>query len=236
VPATSHTERSPEGHRARTIRFALVVAAVAIVWNLVGNLVLPGAWYVPANLAVAAGLTATARAAGLDWSELGMARERLGRGAAVGAVSMLVVGLAIALLVAVPATRSFFESSDVARDDTGERWFTALVRIPLGTAVFEEVLFRSVLLGALLRLRGRAGAVALSAILFGLWHVVPAWETAEGSGGAVVAAIVGTVAITTVAGVLFALLRLHARSVLAPVLAHTATNSFAYVAAIVATG
>ena len=46
--------------------------------------------------------------------------------------------------------------------------------------------------------------------------------------------MVGTIAVTTVAGVLFAWLRLRSGSLVAPILAHIATNSFAYVGALVA--
>ena len=100
--------------------------------------------------------------------------------------------------------------------------------------MFEEVLFRTVLLGALLTRWSTRTALAASSVLFGLWHVVPAWETTSGSVVATAGAIVGTVVVTTVAGLLFGGLRLRSRSVVAPILAHIGTNSFAYVAALVA--
>ncbi len=43
--------------------------------------------------------------------------------------------------------------------------------IPLGTAVFEEVAFRGVLFGLLMRRRGTATAIWLSSALFGLYHI-----------------------------------------------------------------
>jgi membrane protease YdiL (CAAX protease family) len=43
--------------------------------------------------------------------------------------------------------------------------------------------------------------------------------------------VLGTIAATTAAGIVFALLRLRSGSLLAPVLAHVATNSFAYLGA-----
>jgi membrane protease YdiL (CAAX protease family) len=42
------------------------------------------------------------------------------------------------------------------------------------------------------------------------------------------------VVVTTVAGIVFALLRVWSRSIVAPVLAHWATNSLAYAAALLA--
>jgi membrane protease YdiL (CAAX protease family) len=43
-----------------------------------------------------------------------------------------------------------------------------------------------------------------------------------------------TVIVTTIAGVVFALLLIWSKSIVAPILAHAASNSFSYLAAIVA--
>ena len=216
----------------RTIgRLLAVVIGLAVLWNLVGNLWLPGGWYVPANLAVATVLIAIARRSGMSWVMLGLGRAHAVRGFVVGLAAAAAVAVVVG--VALLSAESLFAADDVLADSTTDHWFVPLVRIPLGTAVLEEVLFRSVLLGALLRRGSTRSAVVWSSVVFGAWHIVPAWETADGSAIAVAAAIVGTVAITSVAGVGFALLRLWGRNVIAPTIAHTATNSFAYAAALV---
>jgi len=216
-------------------QFALAaIFAFAVVWNLLGNLVLPGAWYVPANLAAAGFLLVAARWAELSWEELGLGRPDVWRGVVIGLAAAAIVLVVIGLGLLVPALESFFQDDGVAGDSDVDRWFVPLVRIPLGTAVFEEILFRSVFFAFVVRLRDvRTGIIATS-IVFGLWHIVPAWESTSGSTIGTVGAIVGTVAITTVAGMLFALLRVWSRSVIAPVLAHWATNSLAYAAALLA--
>jgi membrane protease YdiL (CAAX protease family) len=210
------------------------LAIVAVAWNVVSNLVLPGGWHVPANVAGAAGLIAFARRSGLGWDELGLERRWLGRGVAVGLAAAAAIAMVVALGVAIPWTRTFFESDDVAAASVSERWFTVFIGIPIGTAVFEEVLFRAALLGALLRLMSTRRSVVASSVAFGLWHVVPSWETADGGAGAVAGVVVFTVIVTTFAGVGFALLRVWSKSIVAPILAHAATNSFGYLAAIVA--
>ena len=214
------------------LRALAEVLAVAAAWNVFGNLYLPSAWYVPANLAAAGALLLIARSAGLSATELGLARRNLASGVKTGLLAAAVVAAVLALAVVLPAVQSFLADDEVASDSSTMRWVRPLLRIPLGTVVFEEVLFRSVLFGLLVRCRGEASVVVTTAVLFGLWHVVPAWETAEGSAASVAAAVVGTVAITTVAGVLFALLRRWSGSVVAPMLAHWATNSLAYLAAV----
>ena len=112
-----------------------------------------------------------------------------------------------------------------------------MVRIPLETALAEEVIFRGVLLGLGLRSRSRIGAVVSSSIWFGLWHVYPTLGSlGRGGGGGVVGdqphhvggATAGVVAATAGAGVLFAVLRLRSGSVAAPVIAHAALNMAAF--------
>ncbi len=88
------------------------------------------------------------------------------------AATIVVVVIGLGLLV--PALESFFQDDGVAADSDIDRWFVPLVRIPLGTAVFEEILFRSVFFAFVVRLRDvRTGIIATS-IVFGLWHIVPA--------------------------------------------------------------
>ena len=214
--------------------FAAGILIVAGSWNLIANLWLPDAAWVGANLAVAAVLLAAARLAGLSFDELGMRRDRIGRGLTVGAVAMGVVLVGLAIAVAIPALRGSFDRPDIADHAASTDAYFIVVRIPLGTVVLEEVLFRGVLLALALRRWPVRTAVLVTAALFGLWHVVPAVETADEGFLAALGATLGTVAITAVAGLIFAWLRLRANSIVAPVLAHIATNSFAYLAAVVA--
>ena len=57
------------------------------------------------------------------------------------------------------------------------------MRIPLETALAEEIIFRGVLLGLGLRTRPRLGAVVSSSIWFGLWHVYPTLGSIGRGGG-----------------------------------------------------
>ncbi len=175
------------------------------------------------------------RFVGLSWEELGLARANLGAGFRVGAVAVLIVAAAIIVLIAVPTSRSYLASDRVAADSTTERVLEPLVLIPLGTVVFEETIFRGVLLGVLMRSGTRRRAVVVSSVVFGFWHLPPALTDASGRSAIEAAGVVaGTIAVTTLAGVLFALLRLRSGSLVAPILGHIATNSFAYVGAVIA--
>jgi membrane protease YdiL (CAAX protease family) len=216
---------------------AIVGLFIAIaLTDLVVTRLEPDHWDMVIRAAILSGFLGWARGlGGLSWAELGFGRAHVRSGLAVGAVAFVIVAAAIAILVAIPASRSYFEPHDIATASTSERILEPLVLIPLGTVVFEETIFRGVLLGALLRGRSRARAVAITSIGFGLWHIPPALSNAHGKSAiAAFGVVAGTIAITTVAGVLFALLRLRSGSILAPMLAHVATNSVAYVASIIA--
>ena len=109
----------------------------------------------------------------------------------------------------------------------------AFVVIPLGTVVLEELAFRSVLWGFLSRCLGEWRVLLTTSVLFGLWHVLPALRAGEsnravadaaGEGGSA-AVVVGTVALTTLGGLVFGELRRRSGSVLASAGAHWATNA-----------
>jgi membrane protease YdiL (CAAX protease family) len=213
------------------VRRALVAGlVVAAAWNLLGNLVVPDAWYVAFNLLGALVVVGVGRWCGLSNFEMGVRRADVGKGAIVGLAAAVVVTVVLGMVLAIP----LLEVDDITDASDATRWYRTLVRIPLGTVVFEELLFRSLLFGVVQRLHDARLAVVTTSVLFGFWHVVPAWESADGGVPRVVGTVVVTVVVTTAAGIAFALLRHYSSSVVGPIMAHTATNSFAYAAAIVA--
>lgn len=235
VPRRRSIRPDPHEVAARSLRRLIVsVVLIAAAWNLLGNLLLPREWYVPANLAMTAVFVSLASRAGVGWGEIGMSAGTIPRGLAIGLASAAVVLVGFVVVLVIPAASEVLAAEAVRPASPFDRWFVPLVRIPLGTAVFEEVLFRGVLLAALLRRLQIRAAVVGSSALFGLWHIVPAWETAEGSPFAVLGTVLGTVVVTTCGGLVFAMLRLWSRSLVAPILAHSATNSLAYTAALAA--
>jgi hypothetical protein len=87
------------------------------------------------------------------------------------------------LAAALPMTRGFFDDARVpANADGWERLYQTLIRIPVGTVVFEELAFRAVLLALLCQRFSLNVAVALDSALFGLWHIVPTLSTATANG------------------------------------------------------
>lgn len=220
---------------------AALLSIGLVAWSVVANLGLGERWYTTRNLALIALLLLLARGLAVSWDELGLDPADLREGLRWGRLAVLVVALAVtagaALRGVVPPLQLLL---DDARSDLplAELVHAVLVRIPLGTALFEELAFRGLLLAALLRLMSPRWAILWSSAAFGLWHVAPTIQTLrinevapESLAG--LGAIAGAVVVTTVGGAVFAWLRVASGSLLAPVLAHWATNAFGLLAAAV---
>ena len=221
-------------------RAELAAAAALATWNAAVNRVVPSPVYVPANLAAAGLALAAARRSRVPLADLGLGRDRASRGLRIGLAASVPLVAVVAAGAALPATRRWFHDERATAEGTGQALYHILVRIPLGTAVAEEAMFRGALLGLLLQRGSTARAVAVSSALFGCWHVLPTLDTLTlNPVGAVVGddpartggAVLAAVAVTAAAGLGFSWLRLRGDSLLAPVLAHAAVNGSAFVAA-----
>jgi len=215
-------------------RLLALVVAVLVVSNIVVNRFLPAVAYVPWNLGVAALVVVLARTE-LAWPDLGLDRSTVRRSLRWGAAGAAAVAVVYVIALAVPATRSLFDDARAGDDGVRDLLYHALVQIPLGTVVLEEVAFRGVL-PAVLGLRGVAGwrwpPVLAASLLFGLWHVLPSLDLAAANagvqdavGGSPVLTVTLAVLGTTIAGVFLCRWRWLGRGLLAPVLVHVATNS-----------
>lgn len=219
--------------------FALVLALTAAA-NVLAHAV-PRPIYVPVNLAVAGAAVLLALGPGrCTLADLGLARRDLGSGLRWGGVVAALVAAVLAMGALLPSTRPWFADRRVNADATWLVLYTTVVRIPLGTVVLEEALFRGVLLGMALRRWSPWRATAFASVLFGLWHVLPASGLAanpataglatSGAGGRA-ATVAVAVASTALIGAAWCWLRLRARSLLAPALVHLASNSLGYLVA-----
>jgi membrane protease YdiL (CAAX protease family) len=117
--------------------------------------------------------------------------------------------------------------------------YRVLLRIPVGTVLWEEVAFRGVLHAALCRELPPGAAAAAGAALFGIWHVHPtsAAIRANAPGGSAAGRRIGVLlgcTGTAAAGALFTWLRQRSGSILAPALLHLAANSGGLLAAVAA--
>jgi membrane protease YdiL (CAAX protease family) len=222
---------------ARRVPPELAGVAVLILHNVAVHRLLPSPADAALNLATAVGLASFARRVGCSAGDLGIRPADAVEGLRVGLAAAAVAGGAVALGGAVPGTRPFFDDQRVRDASSGEAAYHLAVRIPLATALAEELLFRGALLALLRRERSLTAAILWTSLLFGAWHVLPTLEGYErNAAGTLIGdpgrgrwlAVLATTVATAAAGSAFAWLRLRSRSLVAPVLAHAALNASAY--------
>jgi membrane protease YdiL (CAAX protease family) len=227
-----------DGPQRRVPPEAVGVAVLAL-HNLAVHRLLPAPADAALNLVTAVGLTGFARRAGCSRRDLGIDPADAASGLRTGLGAAAVAGGAVALAAALPVTGRFFGDRRVTGAGGGEAAYQVAVRIPLATALGEELLFRGVLLGLFGRRRSTAMAVGWTSLLFGVWHVLPTVDHYQGNPVSDLAADPGrgrrlavlvTMLATAGAGGVFGWLRLRSGSVLAPTLAHAAVNVSAYLA------
>lgn len=209
-----------------TAALAVLIAGLTVA-NVARSALVPGAWHLAFNLGIGLFAVSVAVAAGLGTADLGLHRSTLGAGLRLGGAAFALVTVVVLLLGLAGGL-----SGDRGGVSTGSMLVRVLVVIPLGTVLVEELAFRGTLHALLDRVGGPRWTWVAGALLFGLWHVFPAWR-----GGSVdtdlaevgrVATTAATLAATTVAGVIFVWLRVRSDSLVAPVLAHLATNSVTF--------
>lgn len=218
---------------------ALLLGAALVVYNNLINLWPPfrGLLYVPINAALTAALLALALGPfGLDSRSLGLAFDA--SASLVGAVMGFLLALPVLVVGIAPKSARFVADKRVSEISGLALSYRVLLRVPLGTALAEEVAFRGVLLAALEL--GAWPAALLSSVAFGLWHVIPTVLMVEanspGAGVRRVLFRVGlAVGFSSLAGLLLVWLRLETEGLSAPLALHATLNSTATFAAWIAT-
>lgn len=217
--------------------------AVLTAANILNNKIAPRLGPLTSAAATTA-LVAMARRSGVSWEELGFEHGR--RGAVAGGALAAAVAGVYAVGIALPRTRPLFHDERALSLSRARVLEEALLQVPVGTVLLEEVGFRGALYAMVRRRRGTVAATAVSSTLFGLWHILPSIDMARANPalGALTAGespghldtarvVVGSVVSTAAAGVLFCELRRH-RGLLTPAMLHLATNSLGYLFARVA--
>ena len=217
--------------------FALACCAVLAVYN---NVLGVHPWhnrrYVRANLCATGTALAAAALSGLTPADLGLGRGRWQPGRP-GYRLAATVAAGWLLIAVVPATRPLLGDQRIASLDGREVAYQALIRIPVGTALWEEIAFRGVLQAALRRVMSDTAAIVVTSGVFGAWHIRPTLQALRANGlagrrGRAAAGVTAGVVATTADGVLFSWLRERSGSLTAPILLHVATNSGGLVTAL----
>jgi membrane protease YdiL (CAAX protease family) len=236
------TAAAPGAETRYPLAVEIAAAATVLAYGYIIVRVVPAAVYVPVNLAAAGLAVALVHARDAGWDDLGLAREKLGRGLRLGLLTVLPIAAVVATGVALTVSRKFFVEARFTDLDTARKLYELLVRIPLGTALSEELIFRGALLGLYLRRHTFLRAALLSSLVFGLWHVVGALAAVQSnaagevlaSPAARVGGVLATVVATGAAGMVFCWLRRRSGSVVTPAITHAALNGLSVVGGLVA--
>lgn len=210
----------------------VLAAAVTLAYSLLLNRFIPEDFHLVANMLAACGLVWLALHIGATVADVGLERDRMRDGFRLGLRAAVPIVAAVLLVIAIPPTRSLFVNDAAAVATTGQALFDIFIRIPFGTVIPEELMFRGALMGLMLRRHSPMRAATYSSLLFGVWHVLPTLTSLNVEAAGVVsdsfaqqsAAIIGAVLATGAIGFAFAWLRLRSRSVVAPIIAHLAFN------------
>lgn len=231
--ARSSRSRVPRRHGV------VMSAGVLALANLLNNRWLPRG-YVATCVGTATAQLALARRHDLTWGELGLGKATARSGLRWAATAGAVTAATYVVAILTPGTRAIFADDRAGRGARGALYH-ALVRVPAGTVLLEEVGFRGVLWGLMNRRYGAVRATGVSSALFGLWHILPARELARGNTAAVGAIGRGSVssarleawsvAGAAATGVVLCELRRRSGSLLAPAGLHWATNGLGVVGA-----
>ena len=242
IPRATPVELGTAGWAGVSPALVALVLALALYGNLI-NLVpesLHRVLYVPLNLAVGAALVAWARSRGLGWEPLGLSSGSWPTGVRWGLLLGVLLPSPLFLALVLPEPiGSLLDDPRMVGVGTAGLAYLMLVRIPLGTALFEEVLFRGVLYGSWEKTYGAHGAIVGSSAVFGVWHVTATLEllrSSERVGSPVVLglAVAGGVVATFVGGLFFVWIRRRTGGIYGPFLAHWLVNSLAALAAFLA--
>lgn len=153
----------------------------------------------------------------------------------VGGGLALAIIIALAIAYRIPAVRAHMADARF-KDMTAFELVGTAVLIMIGTAAFEELVFRGFVLAAWNDAYRLPFAVAASSVLFGLWHIGPALDRIRRNTGGARAderssSVLSTVLATTVFGVVFCGLRLVTGTIYAGIVVHATANIAGMVAA-----
>lgn len=233
----SSLERPAVGRRRRPISAAAKALAFAALLVAYGNAVsafpedvrgdYDWAFILVSLTIMLLAVTWARRRAGLTFRDMGIAREGAQRG--------FLIGLAVAALLILPVVIYFAFPIGVsegsieyegAEDLTlGAFLLWALLRQPVGVSLFEETMFRGLLQGLSLRTYGMVKGILLSAVAFGLWHLVINFQTVRDTNvgdsiGLAIAAQLASMLGLILGGVFMSVLRQRSGSLAAPIAFH----------------
>jgi len=192
----------------------IVLIILILLYSTVLAKSVPTKYHLYLNISITALAILLGFSFGLNVEQMGLALGKILPGIFIAFAAVVVIVLFTSIVATIPVLRRFFLGDNLAHASGKLITYEATIRVPFGTALIEEVLFRGVLLGLLLQHNSSLVAILISAIIFGLWHIFPTIAMLENNKILAKAnkdlrrrkygSIIGVVLITASAGVVFA--------------------------------
>ena len=220
---------------AQSLAQEMVLIVLILLYGTVLARLVPVRYHLFLNIGISVVAIMLGLAFGLSYTNMGISPKHVLPGFYVAVAATAVIVTVTLFISVIPPLRRFFLGGDLAKASGKLIAYEAAIRIPFGTALVEEILFRGVLFGLFMVHYNSIVAIVASSIIFGLWHIFPTINSLEhnkimaaktrGLKKRKFGAISGTVLITGSAGLIFAWLRLIAGSIIAPWLVHWSINA-----------
>ena len=172
---------------------------------------------------------------GLSLPEMGLTLTGVKSFVLISLAATAVIFIGTFAVSFLPFLKHIFLNESFANARKRKIFFEAGFRIPLGTALVEEILFRGVLLGILLQSHSALTASLIAAVVFGLWHIMPSINSIESNSAVqerlrekslhTFGSVFGIVVVTAIAGFFFSWLRILSGTIFTTWLVHWAINS-----------
>jgi membrane protease YdiL (CAAX protease family) len=173
----------------------------------------------------------------LTASDIGWSKQNLGKSILYGfGVSAVVVLPFVILLCLLPALGFEVKTPRLEAVAQDIFWWRIFVRIPIGTAFFEEMLFRGIFYVYLMKKMSLRKTIVITSLFFAFWHIIPAYEVVSqhlqvGSIGMFVVLWFVLMLGSFVGGVLFAWIRYRTKNITGCIIAHALINVLSLVSA-----
>lgn len=218
---------------------AIIIIAILAYGTLMAKF-LPRKAHISSNIFAAILTIVFGLVLGLTLPQMGLTLDGVKSVIIVSALATGAIFLVTFAVSFLPFLRHIFLGESFANARIRTVFFEAGFRIPLGTALVEEILFRGVLLGILMQSYSPLTATIIAAVVFGLWHIVPSINSIESNNAVqermrkkslhTAGSVLGIVIVTTLAGLFFGWLRIISGTILTTWLVHWAINSSGAVA------
>lgn len=173
---------------------------------------------------------------GLSLENLSLNIGSIGKGVLYGVLFSLPLVIMIFVVTTNNTLGVHFSKTPRKNFNKKSFFYELLFRIPFGTALSEEIIFRGVLLGLLLQNHSLIVSIITSSVLFGLWHIFPTLQTNKSHDPLIeymdnqrkrnIFAVLIAVIATTMMGIFLNFINIQSKSLISSWIIHSSINGF----------